>query len=105
MTTIKATCSVCGDIRLSADQVTIRTRVGQPGGEYRWMCKCGIVVKQASEAIINMLREAYVKEEVWELPLELIEHPADGTLSEDDLIDFELAFADGSIFDKITKKP
>lgn len=104
MTIIKATCSTCGDVRLDASEVTIRTRVGVPGGEYRWMCKCGIVVKWAEQNIIDILRTSGLKEEVWELPLELIEHPMDGTLSEDDLIDLELAFKDGSAYEKITKK-
>lgn len=103
MTVIKATCSICGDVRLDASEVTIRTRVGAPGGDYRWMCKCGIVIKHAEEDIINILRAAGLKEEVWELPLELIEHPLDGSLSEDDLIDLELAFQDGSAYEKITK--
>ncbi len=104
MTIIRATCPTCGDVRLSAGEVTIRTCLGQSGGEYRWYCKCGIVVKQADENIITILRNSNVREEVWELPLELIERPMDGTLSEDDLIDLELAFADGTAFDKITKK-
>lgn len=104
MTVIRATCPTCGDVRLSAEQVTIRTCVGKPGGEYRWHCKCGIVVKWAEESIINILRGSDIKEEVWELPLELIEHPADGILNEDSIIDLELAFKDGSAFDRITNK-
>ncbi len=104
MTIIRATCNTCGDVRLSAEEVTIRTCVGRPGGEYRWHCKCGIVVKQAEENIIDILRATNIKEEVWELPLELIENPMDGTLSEDDIIDLELAFEDGSAYEKITKR-
>ncbi len=104
MTIIRATCPTCGDVRLSAEEVTIRTCIGRPGGEYRWKCKCGIVVKWADEHIIEILRSSNIREEVWELPLELMEHPVDGSLSEDDLIDLELAFSDGTAFDKITKK-
>lgn len=104
-TTIRATCDACGDVKFGADRFTIRTRQGVAGGQYRFLCSCGkIVVKDASEPIIQLLRDAYVKEEIWELPLELIEHPQDGTLAEDDLIDLALAFEDGSAFDKITKK-
>lgn len=105
MTVIKASCPVCGDVRLNADEVTIRTCVGKSGGEYRWKCKCGIVVKHAEQPIIDILRASGLKEEIWELPLELIEHPVDGSLSEDDLIDLVLAFEDGSAYEKITKKP
>lgn len=102
-TTIRATCPDCGDIKFGAERFTIRTRRGVPGGQYRFMCSCGkIVVKDASESIIQTLRDAYVKEEIWELPLEFIERPEEGTLAEDDLIDLGLAFEDGTAFDKIT---
>lgn len=104
MTIIRATCPTCGDVRLAASQVTIRTCVGRSGGEYRWKCACGIVVKWAEEHIIEILRSSHIKEEIWELPLEMMERPVDGTLSEDDLIDLELAFANGTFFDQITKK-
>jgi hypothetical protein len=103
-TRIRATCPVCGDIQLSVEDLTIRTCVGREGGEYRWKCRCGIVVKQADQSIINLLRSSGTKEEVWELPLELIEHPVDGILTEDAIIDLELAFNDGSFYDKIAKK-
>lgn len=104
MTIIRATCGTCGDVRLSAEEVTIRTCKGRPGGEYRWKCKCGIVVKQADEHIMEILRSSNIKEEFWELPLELIEHPVDGTLCEDDLIDLALAFENNTFFEQLTKK-
>lgn len=104
MTVIKASCDRCGDVRLDASEVTIRTCVGKLGGEYRWMCKCGIVVKHAEESIMNILRAANIKEEFWELPLELIEHPLDGNLSEDDLIDLNLSLENGTFIEKLLKK-
>lgn len=104
-TMIRATCPDCGDIKFGAERFTIRTRQGIPGGQYRFLCSCGkIVLKDASEPIIQILRDAYVREEVWELPLELLEHPQGGTLAEDDLIDLGLAFEDGTAFDRITKR-
>lgn len=105
MTVIKATCPYgCGDVRLNSSQLTIRTCIGREGGEYRWKCECGIVVKQAEQSIIDILRTSGIKEEVWELPLEIIERPKDGNLCEDDIIDLELAFKDGSAYEKIVKK-
>lgn len=104
MTIIRATCPTCGDVKVNSDEVTIRTCIGRSGGEYRWRCKCGIVVKQAEQNIIELLRQSDVKEEIWELPLELIEHPEDGILSEDSIIDLELAFKDGSAYERITNK-
>lgn len=103
---IRVTCLNCGDLKLAIENVTIRTCVGRPGGDYRWKCGCGIVVRHAEDLIINILRENHVKEEVWELPLELLEHPLEGTLDEDAIIDLELAWAQGGdvLFDKITHK-
>lgn len=105
-TTIKANCPTCGDVRLSSHEVVIRTREGQGWGQYRFNCrKCGkIILKDASEKIIQLLRDNYVVEEIWELPLEILERPTDGTLAEDDVIDLGLAFEDGTAFDKITKR-
>lgn len=103
-TVIRATCPDCGDIRFGVERFTIRTRHGVSGGQYRFLCSCGkIVLKDASEPVIQLLRDAYVREEIWELPLELIERPEEGTLAEDDLIDLGLAFEDGTAFDKITR--
>lgn len=105
ITVIKASCPFgCGDVRLSIEEVTIRICLGTPGGEYRWHCKCGIVVKPADQHIVDVLRSSGVNEEVWELPLELIERPVGGNLTEDAIIDLELAFQDGSVFDKIVRK-
>ena len=104
-TVIRATCPDCGDVKFGAENFTIRTRQGVEGGQYRFFCSCGkIVLKDASEVIIQLLRDANVKEEIWQLPLELLERPTDGTLAEDDVIELGLAFEDGSAFEKITKK-
>lgn len=104
-TIIRVTCPSCNDIKISSLDVTLRTCAGRPGGEYRWRCKCGIVVKQADERVVQILRNAMVDEEIFEAPLELIEHPVGGTLEADDIIDFKLAMQDGSLYEKITTKP
>lgn len=103
MTTVRATCDRCGDVRLPPSAFVVRIRANQDDGEYRFKCQCGfIVVKPCTAAIIILLTDAGVRKEIWELPLELLEHPQGGTLSEDDIIDLHLAFEDGSAFDKIT---
>lgn len=104
VTIIRASCNTCGEVKLTVDDLTIRTCVGREGGEYRWRCQCGIVVKQAEQNVIFLLRSTGVKEETWELPLELIEHPTDGVLTEDAIIEFEQALADDSIYDRIADK-
>lgn len=101
---VRVTCLNCGDIKIPIESVTLRTCVGRSGGEYRWKCVCGIVVRRAEDQIINLLRETNVKEEIWELPLELLEHPLEGTLNEDAIIDLELAWASDTLYDKIIHK-
>lgn len=105
-TTVRATCPDCGDIVITSDQVTLRLMHGEGSGHYRFICpQCSkITLKVASETIVNLLKQADVKEEYWELPLELMERPTSGTLEEDDIIDFNLAADDGTLFDKITKR-
>lgn len=104
MTSVRATCDRCGDIRLPASEFVVRTLIGEEDGEYRFKCQCGfIVLRQCTAAIVALLIQAGVRHEVYEHPLELMERPTDsGTLSEDDVIDLHLAFEDGSAFDKIT---
>ncbi len=105
-TSIRATCDLCGDVSFPSDRFTIRTRQGVEGGQYRFLCGCKrIVVKDASEQIIQLLRNAYVKEEIWALPLELLERPNDEViLQEDDVIELGLAGEDGTLYDRITRK-
>lgn len=104
-TMVRATCPSCGDIKLPASQFVVRTLEDERDGEYRFKCNCGfIVVKQCSAAIITLLINAGVQHEVWAYPLEFMERPIGGTLSEDDVIDLHLAFEDGTAFGKITGK-
>jgi hypothetical protein len=105
-TVVKCTCPDCGDVQTTAGAITLRLAEGEATGQYRFNCpQCNtIVLKSASETIVNLLKAAFVKIETVELPLELMERPLDGTLDPDAIIDFQLAVEDGSLFDKITKR-
>jgi len=42
MTTIKTTCSRCGDVELTTDRITLRLIADQPDGSYCFACPfCG----------------------------------------------------------------
>lgn len=103
MTLVRATCERCGDVRLPASEFVVRIRPTHDDGEYRFRCSCGLItLKPCTAAVITLLTSAGVRVEVWELPLELLEHPVlDLPLSEDEVIDLYLAFEDGTAFDKI----
>lgn len=94
-TSVRVTCPSCGDLRLDSSVFVVRTLKGSDGenGEYRFKCNCGIVVKKASPDILNLLIQAGVEHEEWELPLELMEHPREDIVPPlvlDDLIELGL---------------
>lgn len=96
-TSIKTSCPDCGEIRLKENDIVVRTIEGQHTGQYRFWCpKCHqLIIKDASDRIVQILIDGGVKHEVFTLPLELTEHPIDApTINLDDLIDFGLALQD-----------
>lgn len=98
-TTVKATCNDCGDVSLTVNEVVVRVLTGhemeEEGHQYRFKCpKCQkINLKQTSFYIVSMLVSAGAKKEVWDLPLELIEHPQEDSappITLDDVIDLHM---------------
>lgn len=99
MTTVRATCWDCGDIRTTADRVTLRylTNSDFEKASYRFICpQCNrIVVKPITDkSIAVLLKSSDVNVEEYDMPLELLERPKEDeapAISEDDLIDICLA--------------
>lgn len=100
-TVVKATCPDCGDIRTTARNVTLRlpeeNYTGQ--GEYRFLCPdCNkIVLKPASESIVQILTAAGVKTEYFTPSLEILERPREDiapAITLDDIIDLHQAMQD-----------
>ena len=96
MTTIRATCPDCGDIKTHAGNLVLRflkdTDFVQ--AEYRFVCPgCNkIVVKPASKEIANVLYQSGVAVETYDMPIELLERPVDAPIiSLDDILDLGLA--------------
>lgn len=97
-TTVKATCQKCGDITLTIDDVVVRTLVGHErddqGHQYRFRCPTchEINLKETSYYVISTLIAAGVKQERWDLPLEIMERPEDEhpPISLDDIIDLHM---------------
>src|SRR5690348_9320437 len=94
MTVVRATCPDCGDIRTSADKLTLRyvANTIYDRAVYRFICpQCNkIVVKPAEVQIATLLASSGVNIEEYELPLELLERPAEDdapVISDDDIID------------------
>jgi hypothetical protein len=101
VTTIRANCPACGDIQLTATELTVRVCADDDRGSY-WFCcpECERpVTKDASPRIIELLVSSGVRKQVWRLPAEVREpHYSGDPLTPDDLLDFHLLLVDDGWF-------
>src|SRR5471032_2272908 len=75
VTTIRAKCPACGDIQLTATELTVRVCSEDDRGSYWFSCpECERpVTKEASPRIIELLVSSGVRKQVWRLPAEVRE--------------------------------
>jgi hypothetical protein len=107
MTTIRATCPSCGDVRLKASDVVVRVCANDNKGSYCFRCpSCGLrVTKSADSRIVDLLASSGVKMDVWHLPAELWEaRPTGAPVSYDDLLDFHLMLQDDTWFEQLADR-
>ena len=76
MATIKATCPVCGDVKLRSRDLMVRVCAETDEGTYSFACpRCRQpVARDATPRILALLVSAGVRTEVWHQPAELFEH-------------------------------
>jgi hypothetical protein len=93
MTTIRAQCPSCGDVRLTAADLTVRVCSDDDRGSYQFRCPgCDApVAKPASAHIVELLVSSGVRLEMWRRPAELLEARSGPPLTPDDLLDFHVA--------------
>jgi hypothetical protein len=103
MTTIRAQCPTCGDVRLSAGDLTVRVCSDDDSGSYRFRCTgCGApVAKPASSHIVELLVSSGVRLEMWRRPAELFEYHSGPALTPDDLLDFHVALEQPDWLDEL----
>lgn len=90
MTTIKATCPVCGDVDLSPAEVYVTVAGETSWATYTFCCSSchESIEKPADEEIVALLSSAGVR--VDRVPPEALESHQGPTLSYDDILDFAL---------------
>lgn len=95
MTTIKATCPVCGDVDLTPPQVRLVVCSVAAWSYYAFDCPgCRDEVrKPADAAVVRLLRSGGVAEQTWHVPAEALEAKAGPPLTYDDLLDAALWLA------------
>lgn len=90
MTTIKATCPVCGDVDLSPDDVRLTVAESAGWATYTFTCTtCNDAIeKPADDEVVALLSSAGVV--IDEVPAEALETHQGPSLSYDDVLDFAL---------------
>ena len=103
MTTIRANCPSCGDVQLTAEDLTVRVCADDERGSYCFRCPdCqGAVAKEASRRIVDLLVSSGVRMQVWRLPAELTEARIGAPLTPDDLLDFHLLLEGGDWYEQL----
>lgn len=90
MTTIKATCPVCGDVDLTPEDVLLTVAQSAGWAVYSFNCTgcMDSVEKPADDEVVALLSSAGVQ--VDQVPAEALELHAGPSLSYDDVLDFAL---------------
>jgi hypothetical protein len=92
MTTIKATCPLCGEVELTPADVSLMVCTTAPLSYYSFTCTTCLdeVRKPADDHVVSLLVSGGVPAKVWDLPAEAVEPRTGPRLSYDDLLDFAL---------------
>jgi hypothetical protein len=100
MTTIKASCPVCGDVDLTPAQVKLVVCNRIEWSYYAFLCTgCEDEIrKPADEEIISLLITGGVDAQMWEIPAEALEEHSGPAITYDDVLDFVLALEDLDVF-------
>ncbi|HYI61670.1 MAG TPA: hypothetical protein VEW93_07675 [Acidimicrobiales bacterium] len=96
MATIRATCTDCGDVEMTSDDVVVRVCVDDGRGSYTFRCPhCGMAMaKPAEPQVVELLIASGVRLDRWRLPAELGERRRGAPIDHDDLLDFHRLLTD-----------
>ena len=92
MTTIKASCPVCGDVELTTKQVRLVVCTRPELSYYSFPCAtCTDEVRKPADAeVVALLVSGGVVAEDWVIPAEALEEHTGPTITYDDVLDFAL---------------
>jgi hypothetical protein len=93
MTTIRATCPVCDEVELDADELSLFVCPTAPKAFYAFDCpSCHEEVrKNADDHVVDLLMRGGVEPLTWDIPAESLEEHQGAPLNYDDLLDFVLS--------------
>lgn len=92
MTTIKASCPVCGDIELTPGQLRLVVCTRSDWSFYSFLCAtCQDEIKKPADSeVVSLLVSGGVIAEQWVIPAEALEDHEGPTITYDDVLDFAL---------------
>jgi hypothetical protein len=92
MTTIKATCPVCGEVDLTTDQVRLMVCTVAEHSYYAFDCAGCVeeIRKPADKQVVALLMAGGVVATSWRIPAEALELKTGPPINYDDLLDFAL---------------
>src|SRR5476649_2501175 len=92
MTTIKATCPTCGEVELTADDLTLMVCSQAALSYYAFRCPRCIeeIRKPADDHVISLLISGGVHATNWNVPAEALEAHVGPAITYDDLLSFAL---------------
>jgi len=92
MTTIKASCPMCGDVELTPEQMRLVVCNRSEWSYYAFQCpNCADEVrKPADSEIVSLLKSGGVTITPWHIPAEAMEEHFGATISYDEILDFAL---------------
>ena len=92
MTTIKASCPMCGDVELTPEQMRLVVCNRSEWSYYAFQCpNCADEVrKPADSEIVSLLKSGGVTSTAWHIPAEAMEEHSGATISYDEILDFAL---------------
>ena len=99
MTTIRATCTACGDVELTTVDVSVMINDDSGDGTYSFRCPLceTVVVKDCPRHTIDLLVSAGVHYSVCALPVEPNPNPYASAFTHDDLLEFHAFLANDTM--------
>ena len=106
MTTIKATCSDCGEVDLTADDILLRIGPSKAVNTYGFSCpNCGeFVEKTADDRVVRLLLSGGVVPVPVHVPAEALEYHDGPAISHDDILDFHQLLKGDDWFEHLAGK-
>lgn len=106
MTTIKATCTDCGEVDLTADDILLRIGPSKTVNTYGFSCpSCGeFVQKAADDRVVRLLLSGGVVPVPVHVPAEALEMRTGPAISHDDILDFHQLLKSDDWFEQLAGK-